>query len=313
MVIMKTCFLFPGQGAQYPGMAKDLYESSDEVKDLFKAAGDVLGKDMPKLLFEASEDELKITENTQAAVTLHNISSATVLKAKGVTVASTAGFSVGEYAALYEAGVLKLEDLFSVVKIRGEAMEKASRANDTPAGPSAMSAVIGLGFEEVKPIVDGLNDQGVFVANHSSPIQIVIAGKAEGLDAAETALDAAGAMKIVRLKVSGPFHSPLLMDAKAEFEERIAGIPFSDPTIPLYSNVTGEVVKTGDEAKKLAGQQIVSMVRWVDSEQKILDAGHERILECGPGKVLTGLWKSFHRKLKAQPMGTLEAIEGLEL
>ncbi|AHC13845.1 ACP S-malonyltransferase [Salinispira pacifica] len=312
---MSTVFLFPGQGAQYPGMARDLYEGSDEVKNLFSTASGVLNKDMAGLLFDGSEEDLKSTDNTQAAVTLANISASAVLKEKGVTPAAVMGFSVGEYAALHEAGVLDTETLFRVVQIRGEVMEKGARKADTAAGPSAMSAVLGLPFEEARDVVSPMAGQGVFIANHSSPTQIVIAGTSQGLDAAEAALNDAGAMKVVRLKVSGPFHSPLLEDARTEFEERIGEFTFHDPRLPLISNVSATPIENGEQARKRAGEQIVSMVRWVDSEQYLLDKGfitggeHDLVIEAGPGKVLCGLWKSFYKGLRGKPAGTLEAIE----
>ena len=305
---MKTAFLFPGQGAQYPGMAKDLYEESQGVRDLFSRASDITGKDLPALLFEGTEDDLKVTDNTQIAVTLANISAAAVLKERGVEASSCAGFSVGEYAALYEAGILGLEDLFRVVVLRGQYMEKGSRASDGPEGPSGMSAVLGLPYEEAAPIVAGLAGDGVFIANHSSPTQIVLAGTASGLTKAEKALDEAGAMKVVRLKVSGPFHSPLLEDARRGFEQAIADVEFRDPVKPIFSNVTGTAIASGAEAKKLAGQQIVSTVKWVACMGEIASLGVERVLEVGPGRVLAGLWKSFTKELKALPAGTAEAI-----
>ena len=312
---MATIFLFPGQGAQYSGMAKDLYEQSERVRGLFKTASTVLRKDMAGLLFDGSEDDLKSTDNTQAAITLTNISAAALLGEHGFSPAATLGFSVGEYAALHEAGVLDTETLFRVVAVRGEVMEKGSRQADTPAGPSAMTAVLGLPFEEARSAIEA--SEQVFIANHSSPSQIVLAGTAEGLDAAENTLSEAGAMKTVRLKVSGPFHSPLLKHARREFEERIADLPFHDPHLPVISNVTARPLESGDEARKRAGEQIVSMVRWVDSEQYLLDerlvtgTDDDLILEVGPGRVLSGLWKSFFKGLRAQPAGTLDAIQTL--
>ncbi len=315
---MSTVFLFPGQGAQYPGMARDLYQQSDEVKRLFTVAGEVLKKDMAALLFEGSEEDLKSTDNTQAAVTLANISASAVLKEKGYRPNAALGFSVGEYAALHEAGVLDTAGLFQVVSIRGEVMEKGARAADTSGGPTAMSAVLGLSFDDARPVVENLKSRGVFIANYSSPTQIVIAGTAEGLEAAESALSEAGAMKVVRLKVSGPFHSPLLEDARKEFEERIAGIAFNDPQLPIISNVTGTPLNSGGEARRRAGEQIVSMVQWVKSEQYIVDQGiisgseNDLVLEAGPGKVLGGLWRSFYKELRAKSAGTLEAIEKID-
>lgn len=312
---MSTVYLFPGQGAQYPGMAKDLYEHSETVRGLFKTANEVLGRDMADLLFNGSEDDLKATNNTQLAVTLANISAAALLQEQGLKPKAVLGFSVGEYAALHAAGVLSTETLFRVVAIRGEVMERGSRQADTPGGSSAMTAVLGLPFEEARAAVEGLDN--VFIANHSSPTQIVLAGTAEGLEKAEEVLDEAGAMRVVRLKVSGPFHSPLLKSAGKEFEERIAEFTFHDPQLPVISNVSAKPLESAAEARKRAGEQIVSMVRWVDSEQylintKIITAAEgDAVLEVGPGRVLSGLWKSFYKDLRAKQAGTLEAIDKL--
>ena len=308
---MKTAFLFPGQGAQYPGMAKDFYEASGHVRDLFDQASKVTKKDLADLLFNGTEDDLKSTDNTQIAVTLANLAAAQYVTEKGITPSATAGFSVGEYAALYTAGILSIEDLFQAVQYRGQFMEKGSRSCDSPAGPSGMTAVLGMAFEEAAPIVEALADKGVFVANHSSPTQIVLAGTALGLSVAEEALDKAGAMKVVRLKVSGPFHSPLLEDARKEFEQAIATLQFHNPRIPIFSNVTGKPIQSGEEARKLAGQQIVSTVRWVSCMGGIMELAPSQVLEVGPGKVLMGLWKSFTKELKAQAAGTLEAADSL--
>lgn len=306
---MKTAFLFPGQGAQAPGMAKDLWEASPAVKRLFETASSIAGKDMAALIFDGSEDDLKSTDNTQIAMTLANAAAATVLGELGVEADFCAGFSVGEYAALHQAGVLDAEDLFKAVLLRGRVMEKASRLHDKPEGNAGMSAVLGLPFEEAAPIVRGLESKQVYIANHSSPTQIVIAGSAAGLEAAEAALDKAGAMKVVRLKVSGPFHSPMLASARAEFEAGAAAWNWRDPKKPIVSNVTGAFVKTGAEARALAGEQIVSTVRWVDSMGLLRDQGAARILEVGPGRVLGGLWKAFTKDSKCLSAGTLDAIK----
>ncbi|MBB6479704.1 acyltransferase domain-containing protein [Spirochaeta isovalerica] len=307
---MKTCFLFPGQGAQYPGMGRDLWENSEEVKELFKTVSNITGKDMADLLFEGSEEDLKATDNTQLAITLANVSSSIVLKEKGIEAHGAAGFSLGEYAALWQAGILGTEDLFRIVKMRGEVMEAACNALDGPEGRPGMAAVVGLASADVKAALDKVSGT-IYMANDNSPIQTVIAGEAKALEAAEAVMDEAGAMRYVVLKVSGPFHTPFMDGARQDFVANLKDFTFKDPIIPVYSNVTGKIIASGSEAKELAGSQIISPVQWVAEEQSILDDGYERILEVGPGMVLTGLWKSFYRKMKCQPAGKIDAIEKL--
>ena len=308
---MKTCFLFPGQGAQYPGMAKDLWESSQKVKDLFTLASDATGMDLKRLLFEGSEEELKATDNTQVAVTLASVAASLVCKEKGIDPQGFAGFSLGEYSALYEAGVIALEDLFPIVKIRGQLMETAARALDTPGaeGRAGMAAVLGLDFAKAKEVLGTLSGRQVFLANYSSPAQIVLGGTAEGLAEAESAFKEGGARRYVVLRVSAPFHTPLLEEARKGLEEVLAGYTFSDPIKAVYANVTGERIASGEEARKLCVRQAVSTVRWVDEEQSLLDDGFTRFLEVGPGSVLGGLWKAFSRDYPCLPAGKLEDIE----
>ncbi len=305
---MKRCFLFPGQGAQYPGMARDLWESSARARDLFQAASDTLGMDMKKLLFESSAEELKATDKTQVAMTLACLCSSAVLREKGVVPEAAAGFSLGEYAALCEAGVLKIEDVFPIVRARGDLMEKASRGLATADGAPGMAAVLGMPAEKVVAAVGGLSEGGVFAANYNSPSQVVISGTAKGLALAEKELKAAGAKRLVRLQVSGPFHSPLLAEARAGFDEALKAFRFSDPTIPVFSNVTGRRISSGDEARRLCGEQLVSMVRWVEVQQGLLKEGCDRFYETGPGTVLTGLMKALNPEARCAPAGTLEAI-----
>lgn len=304
---MKTCYLFPGQGAQYPGMGKDLWEKSEQVKQLFELASDNTGIEMKKLIFEGSEEELKATDKTQVAITLINVSAGAALKERGIEADGAAGFSLGEYSALYEAGVIKLEDLFPIVKARGDLMERASRNQDSPSGNPGMAAVLGLTFEEVSEVLDNL--EGVYLANYNSPVQIVVSGTYEGIEKCEAVFEEAGARRVIPLKVSGPFHSPLLEEARAGLEEVLADYSYSDPQIPVYANVTGERVASGEEAKRLCVQQVVSSVRWVDEEKSIVSDGYDRFLEVGPGTVLTGLWKYVSKEVKCNPAGKLEEID----
>ena len=306
---MKTCFLFPGQGAQYPGMGRDLWDASAGVKELFRSASEVTGIDLEALLFRGSEAELQATNRTQLAVTLVNAAVARVLAERGVAAHGYAGFSVGEYAALAAAGVIAHEDLFRIVQARGELMEQASRGADTAGGRAGMAAVIGLAPEAVSAALQGAGE-GVYAANFSSPRQVVLAGTVEGLARAEAACAAAGARRFVRLKVSGPFHSPLIERARERFAEVVANFEFRDPTAPVYANVTGGLVASGAEARRLCVEQIVSGVQWVTEIRSLLAAGYGRFLETGPGSVLTGLLRGFDTGgVECAPVGTMEQVE----
>jgi [acyl-carrier-protein] S-malonyltransferase len=290
-------------------MAKDLWEASQSVKDLFQKASEASAMDVQKLLFESTAEQLKATDKTQVAITLASLCSSTALREKGVRVEGCAGFSLGEYAALCEAGVIRFEDVFSIVKIRGELMEKTARTLDSGSGAPGMAAVLGLSAEKAAEVLLLLADSGVHLANHNSPAQVVISGTAEGLAKAETALKAAGAKRCVRLQVSGPFHSPLMEQARAAFSEALRPFVFSDPRIPVYSNVTGTIIRTGKEARELCALQLVSTVRWVTVEESLMADGFDRFLEAGPGTVLAGLMRAWRPEVRCAPAGTLEAIQ----
>ena len=306
-----NCFLFPGQGAQYRGMGQDLWEASEPVKALFALASEVTNLDLTKLLFEGSEQELQVTSLTQVAVTVVNVAAGRVLQERGVAVAGYAGFSVGEYAALEAAGVVSDRDLFSIVKARGELMEKASRAADTGGGRAGMAAVIGMAPDTVVDVVEKVGD-GIYAANFLSPKQVVVAGTAEALDRAASAFQEAGAWRFIRLKVSGPFHSPLIEPARAQFADVVARFEFNDPQVPVYANVTGARLESGEQAKELCVQQIVSSVRWVEEIEALRGAGYDRFYEVGPGTVLAGLMRGFEGDIDCVAAGTVEAIDALE-
>jgi [acyl-carrier-protein] S-malonyltransferase len=209
---------------------------------------------------------------------------------------------------LCEAGVIRLEDVFPIVKIRGAVMEKAARALDSRTGEPGMAAVLGISAEKVAIIVEGLAGSSVYLSNHNSPNQVVVSGTAAGLEKAEEAIRAAGARRFVRLSVSGPFHSPLMSDARREFDQALAPFAFSNPSIPVYSNVTGRKIGTGSEAKELCGSQLVSTVRWVAVEEGLFADGFERFLEAGPGTVLTGLMRALRADARCEQAGTLVSI-----
>jgi len=306
---MKTAFLFPGQGAQYPGMARDLFDSCAAVRELFSLAADTTGIDVKRLLFEGTEEELKETVNTQVAVTLANLSSAAVLAERGIHAQGAAGFSLGEFAALVETGVLTAAQIFPLVKRRGEFMASAAAALDRSAGEPGMAAVLGLSPDKVDEALARAAIPNLYGANYNSPNQVVISGTAAGLAAGIEALKAAGARRVVILKVSGPFHSPLLADAGRALEEALRAVEFRNPAKALFSNVTGALVGTGAEAKALTVRQVTAPVRWTTEEKAILDAGFDRLIEAGPGAVLAGLWGAFHDALPCHAAGKLDQIQ----
>ena len=305
---MKISFLFPGQGAQYPGMARDLWESSPKVREMFENASESAGLDMKKLLFESTVEELKATDKTQMAMTLASLCSSAALRERGANLEGCAGFSLGEYAALCEAGVISMKDVFQIVKIRGELMEKAARGLDSAEGAPGMAAVIGIPAEKAASAVESLASLGVYLSNYNSPGQVVVSGTAKGMAKAEVELKAAGARRFIRLQVSGPFHCPLMADARAGLDKALASFAFSDPKIPVYSNVTGKRIATGAEARELCGKQLVSMVRWVTVEESMLSDGYDTFLEAGPGTVLAGLFRALRPEVRCLAAGTLESI-----
>ncbi len=303
---MKRCFLYPGQGVQYLGMGKDLWNESSKVQDLFAEASDESGIDLQQVLFNGSAEELKRTENTQVAVTVVSLSAMTILAERGITSDACAGFSLGEYAALVDAGILSKKGIFKLVRKRGEFMAQA--ATDLADGPAGMAAVLGLDFEEAQKVLEDLSGEQVYLANHSSPSQIVISGPENALDKADELFEKAGALRFVRLKVSGPFHSPLMAAARDELSSYLEEVDFKDPVKPVFSNFTGDRINSGEEAKRGCIEQIVNPVRWVSIEGHLEAMGFDQILEVGPGTVLAGLWKSYTKALRCKPAGTVDAI-----
>ncbi|MDR3171882.1 MAG: ACP S-malonyltransferase [Treponema sp.] len=310
-------FLFPGQGAQYRGMALDFLEHSGEAKRRFALASEIMGKDMRTLIGESDDETLKRTDVSQPAITLADLAAAAYLVERGLRPVGCAGFSLGEYAALATAGVISLEDCFRLVKARGAAMQAAADRIKAESGAAApgMAAVIGLAPEQVEALIAEWKTTGLvdlYAANINSPRQTVVAGTAAALGEAETRFKAAGARRVLRLPVAGPFHSPLIADAAAQFGPTLESIQFKDPLIPVYSNVTGRQVSSGAEAKQLAFRQITEPLRWVEEEQAV--AGQEGIqgaLETGPGKVLQGLWKDSGSGLPCFTAGTVGEIDAL--
>lgn len=280
-------FVFPGQGAQVVGMGKDFYEKSQLSKETFDKATEVLGFDMTKLCFEENDD-INITEYTQAAMLTASVAMLKVLEEKGVKPDVCAGLSLGEYCALVASGVMDFEDAVRAVRKRGILMQEA-----VPTGIGAMSAIIGLDGQVIADICDKIDD--VSVANYNCPGQIVITGKKEAVEKANEELAAAGARRCVMLNVSGPFHSAMLKEAGKELYKVLQDIELHDFTVPYVTNVTAQymTVDNKDEIKEMLKKQVSSSVLWIQSVENMMNNGVDTFIEIGPGKTLTGFIKKI--------------------
>ena len=303
-------FLFPGQGSQAPGMAKDLHEHYGVVRDLFTMASDACGRDMERLVFEGTDDELKATENAQPAIVLASLAARAALAEEGIESAGAAGHSLGEYSAMVDAGVLGPEDALRAVSARGRFMADAGAGIVAEKGEIGMAAVIGIGPEEVRRALEGLDD--VWSANENGPDQVAIGGTKAGMDRAADALKAAGAKRIIPLKVSCPFHTPLMAEPAERMREFLAKIAFADPAKPVWSNVKAAPVADGEEARALLVEQVVHPVRWADLTASIAEACPSVLFEVGPGKVLTGLWAKSGNGGTCMPAGSLDTIGAID-
>lgn len=287
---MKKAILFPGQGSQSVGMGRDFYDAIPECKVLFDKANEVLGYDIADICFNGPEDELKKSHNTQPAIFTVSAAAFEAMKLKKpMNFDYAAGHSLGEWGALYAAGVISFEDTLRVLKARGEFIQAACIAN-----PGAMLAVINLDRDTLEKIAA---EAGVTLANINSPDQIVLSGTAEGIAKAEVLCKAAGAKRALPLPVAGAFHSPLMAPAAERLAVFLEGIHLNEPVMPVLSNVTG--VPHVNVAAIRAGMiaQITGSVRWVESMQWLSAQGVTEVVECGPGKVLTGLMKRIDKNV----------------
>jgi [acyl-carrier-protein] S-malonyltransferase len=308
--VKKYVFLFPGQGSQYTGMGMDILDASNEAKDLFALASEVIGRDVKKLLGEADGAAFKRGGIAQPVITLVNLAAAAVLKSRGILAFACAGHSLGEYAALAVSGIVSAEDSLRLTARRGKLMQDAADVLVESGG--GMAAVMGLPSGEVEKAVNDWAESGLrdlYVANFNSPAQTVVSGTGKALSEAETRFKEAGARRFIRLPVAGPFHSPLMAEAADKFAAALDGISFADPRVPFFSNVTGKQVTSGAEAKRLAPLQIRGPVRWLDEEKAIAETAPDAVLEAGPGRILTGLWKDSGSAIPCYPAGKFADIE----
>lgn len=283
-------YVFPGQGAQFVGMGKDLYETNAEARQLFDKANEILGFRITDLMFEGTEEDLKQTKVTQPAIFLHS-----VLLAKSLgdefQPDMTAGHSLGEFSALVAAGALSFEEGLKLVSKRAQAMQKACEAR-----PSTMAAVLALPDERVEELCAEVNDI-VGPANYNCPGQVVISGTIEGIDAACEKMLAAGAKRAMKLKVGGAFHSPLMQPAQEELAEAIEAAEFKTPRCPVYQNVDGKPHVDPAEIKANLIKQLTGAVRWTQDVEAMIADGADEFIELGPGSVLQGLVKKINRNV----------------
>ncbi|RQO30352.1 [acyl-carrier-protein] S-malonyltransferase [Taibaiella sp. KBW10] len=286
---MKHAFLFPGQGAQFSGMGKALYEGNEQAKALFEKANDLLGFRISDIMFSGSDEELKQTKVTQPAVFLHSVIA--YLTTPELKPDMVAGHSLGEFSALVACGALQFEDALLLVSKRAAAMQKACEQN-----PSTMAAVLGLEDAKVEEVLSTITDEVVVAANYNCPGQLVISGSIAGIEKACEALKAAGAKRALVLQVGGAFHSPLMEPARVELQEAIEQMAFQTPQCPIYQNVDAQAYTEAAAIKQNLINQLTAPVRWTQSIQNMVADGATQFTEVGPGAVLQGLVKKIHKE-----------------
>jgi [acyl-carrier-protein] S-malonyltransferase len=286
-------YVFPGQGAQFVGMGKELYENSSLAKELFEKANEILGFRITDMMFTGTDEDLRQTKVTQPAIFLHSVILAKTL-GESFKPEMVAGHSLGEFSALVANGSLSFEDGLKLVYKRAMAMQKACEIN-----PSTMAAILGMDDDKVEEICKNIQEI-VVPANYNSPGQIVISGSNEGIDKAIAQLTAAGAKRAIKLSVGGAFHSPLMEPARLELEKAINETHFSEPICPVYQNVSAKAVSNPEEIKSNLNAQLTAPVRWTETVKNMIADGAASFTELGPGNVLQGLIKKVDRNMIVQ-------------
>lgn len=301
----KRVFMFPGQGSQYIGMGKQFYDTMPEIKAVYDLASKATGLDIAALCFEEN-DKLNITEYTQICMLTTEAAVYTALMNKGIIPDVTAGLSLGEYGALIASGVMSMEDAFKVVRQRGIYMQEA-----VPSG-GAMSAVLSLDPAKIEEVCQKTAEETglvVSVANYNCPGQIVITGAQEAVEKAGEACKEAGAKRVIPLKVSGPFHSRMLVGAGEKLGKVLENVTLNTIDVPYLTNVTADYVKSPDEVKSFLVQQVSSSVRWQQTIERLIADGADEFVEIGPGHSLTGFMKKINREVASYSVDTMEDFE----
>ena len=301
----KTAVIFPGQGAQYVGMAKDFYDSFEDSKKVFDEADDVLDIELKKICFEENDDINK-TEYTQPAMVAAEVAIYDHLKNAGLKADIFAGLSLGEYSALVAAGAMTLADGIKTVRRRGILMQ-----NEVPLGMGGMAAVIAMDADKIAEICDNTPGK-VQIANYNCPGQIVISGEAEAVKAASAALAEAGAKRVIPLNVSGPFHSQMLVPAGEKLYDFLQGVDVAEGFAPYYCNADAEEITDAAKVKELLKRQVYSSVRWQQTIENMIADGVDTFIEVGPGKTLTGFMKKINREVKSINIATVDDLAKLE-
>lgn len=301
----KTAVIFPGQGAQYVGLAKDFYDSFEDSKKVFDEADDVLDIELKKICFEENDDINK-TEYTQPAMVAAEVAIYDHLKNAGLKADVFAGLSLGEYSALVAAGAMTLADGIKTVRRRGILMQ-----NEVPLGMGGMAAVIAMDADKIAEICDNTPGK-VQIANYNCPGQIVISGEAEAVKAASAALAEAGAKRVIPLNVSGPFHSQMLVPAGEKLYDFLQGVDVAEGFAPYYCNADAEEITDAAKVKELLKRQVYSSVRWQQTIENMIADGVDTFIEVGPGKTLTGFMKKINREVKSINIATVDDLAKLE-
>lgn len=293
---MKHAYVFPGQGSQFTGMGKNLYEENSTAKSLFEAANNILGFRISDIMFAGTADELKQTKVTQPAVFIHAVVAFKILATEKPDM--VAGHSLGEFSALVANGCLSFDDALKLVFIRAQAMQHACEIN-----PSTMAAVLGLEDKKVEDICASVKDEVVVAANYNCPGQLVISGSVKGVEEASKLLKEAGAKRTLLLSVGGAFHSPLMQPAKEELAAAIEKTSFNIPVCPVYQNVIAKAVTEPSAIKSNLIAQLTAPVRWTQTIERMIADGATHFTECGPGKVLQGLVQKINKEMKVDGIG----------